>query len=220
MTGTVVPICLSWYKHLWCMTQACQDSDGRALVMVVLGTGWAVFGFSLEQTGDASGSTTGHSGRASLYQVGQRGPEFISWGREGVGSKAGPGKTTPIEPESPWENRYCNFNSRMRYELPLNWRCLLVMWKPKSSLKRWNHYENANDHMVLWATAHHLRLWSHHCRPNGQCTNFQSGPLKWDCSTSGVMPTAVLNNELAQRVQPFLEQRSFHWPVMLYFSML
>jgi len=59
-------------------------------------------------------------------------------------------KTAYIEPESPWENGYCeSFNGRMRDEL-LNGEIFYSLWEAQIIIERWrNHYNTKRPHSAL-----------------------------------------------------------------------
>jgi len=59
-------------------------------------------------------------------------------------------KTAYIEPESPWENGYCeSFNGKMRDEL-LNGEIFYSLWESQIIIERWrNHYNTKRPHSAL-----------------------------------------------------------------------
>jgi transposase InsO family protein len=59
-------------------------------------------------------------------------------------------KTAYIEPESPWENGYCeSFNGKMRDEL-LYGEIFYSLWEAQIIIERWrNHYNTKRPHSAL-----------------------------------------------------------------------
>ena len=83
------------------------------------------------------------------YIRSDNGPEFITEAvRDWI--KAVEAKTAYIEPESPWENGYCeSFNGKMRGEL-LNGEIFYSLREAQIIIERWrNHYNTKRPHSAL-----------------------------------------------------------------------
>ena len=72
---------------------------------------------------------------------------FLGLGLEG---KVPGAKTAFIEPESPWQNGYCeSFNSRFRDEL-LNGEIFYTLKEPQIIIEKWRkHYNTKQPHRAL-----------------------------------------------------------------------
>ena len=114
-------------------------------------------------------------------------PEFIAEAVKGWVKAVG-AKTAYIEPESPWENEYCeSFNGRMRDEL-LNGEVFYSLHEAQIIIERWRNITTPNNHIVHWGTVRLRQRPSSRWTIGQSCTNFQFGPLKRDCSVNQTLP--------------------------------
>ena len=106
------------------------------------------------------------------------GPEFVAQAVQDW-IKAVGAKTAYIEPESPWENGYCeSFNARFRDEF-LNGEIFYSLREAKILIEEWRKHTTRNDHTAHWANALRPPKPSYRCTQGRSCTNNQIGPLRW-----------------------------------------